>query len=109
KNHEAITQLPFMDMLFDELTTEGKLSYNDNPELYQTIYEDYKKMFQSTIRNKEDLMLHLHHSQKRKAEDIIYNYYNKVFLKDVHKVSEELKNIHDPKHSINLLATFINE
>lgn len=109
KSDEVITQLPFMDLLIDELTSEGKMSYNDNPELYKTLYEDYRKVFQSTIRNKEDLLKHLHHSEIEKIKDVIYKYYNQVYKKDVDRVNIELKNIYDSKHTINLLTTFINE
>jgi len=106
---EVITQLPFMDLLIDELTSEGRMSYNDNPELYQTLYEDYRKVFKSTIRNKEDLLKHLHHSEIEKVEDVIYTYYNQVYKKDIDRVNKELKNIYDSKYSINILTTFINE
>lgn len=108
-NNEVLMQLSFLDMLIDELTTEGKLNYNDNPDLYRTLYEDYKKIYKSIIINKEHLIKHLHHTQSSKVEDIINLYYNKVYQKDINRVNEELKNIHMPKYSIDLLAIYIND
>jgi len=109
-NTWVLNHLPYFDFLIDELTTEGKLSFAENPELYQAIYKDYKELYHKTMLKKHELLSYLHHTEAPKVEALIDDYYTKLyFAENIESLNENFKNIYNPEIGINILSTFVKK
>tara|TARA_R110002051_G_scaffold34256_3_gene76286 strand:- start:2018 stop:3970 length:1953 start_codon:yes stop_codon:yes gene_type:complete len=106
ENNEVIRQLPFLEILLDELSSEGKLSYTKKPKLYKEIFKRYQKTYVSLFVSDTSIKQYLHHSALTSIKQELIDYFE-FYRADLDEIETKFKNVHDEKRVIKILATFM--
>ncbi|GAA4112058.1 hypothetical protein GCM10022393_10230 [Aquimarina addita] len=103
---DGVARLCYMEMLVDELTTGGKLTYADNTKLYKHVFKEFKRTYTSLSSYKQSLTRYLHHSDEYKLDKFL-KVYASMYFEDVENINTKFKNSHDEKRVLDILNLFI--
>lgn len=59
----TLQKLPYLEVLFSELTDENKLNIQENEKLYTLIFKEFKKVYANIFFNKSKISKYIHHRE----------------------------------------------
>ena len=59
----TLQKLPYLEVLFSELTDENKLNIQENEKLYTLIFKEFKKVYANIFFNKSEISKYIHHRE----------------------------------------------
>ncbi|WP_047245910.1 hypothetical protein [Maribacter thermophilus] len=105
-NNETIRQLPLLELLLDELSSENKLRYTDNPRLFKQLFKRYQKTYVLLFVGETTIKKYLHHSAINGIKEELNDYY-RFYRADFDEVESKYKNLHNEARVVKILSTFI--
>ncbi len=102
--NRVLLELPYLGFLADELTTEGHSQYKEQPKVYQSIFKQYKKTFNTFIGS--DITKNLHEKEAMKVNAIIDSFYFPLNREKIENINEKFKNKYSSNSILRLLMLY---